>query len=336
MILALLPWMKFALCVAMIGLAGPVLIRNGEIISRLTGLSQTWIGLVLVATTTSLPELFTGISAVTIANAPNIAVGDVLGSCVLNLVMLVLLDELSRDEPLYRRIDQSHILTAGFGVILIGAAGAFLLLSQNGASVQIFHVSAYTPFIIIIYFVAMRAAFVYEQRNHHAAESGAGESGMTLRRAVLRYAGAAVVVIGAGAWLPFIGQDLMEITGWKATFVGTLLIAAATSVPELIVTVSALRMGAVDLAIGGLLGSNLFDILILAIDDVFYTDGPLLEDVSPAHAVTAFAGAVMSGIFIVAMLYRPETRLRGTIGWASLALLVVYLFSSYAVYMMGA
>jgi cation:H+ antiporter len=329
----LLPWLKFVLSVAMIAFAGPVLIRNGEIISRLSGLSRTWIGLVLLATATSLPELFTGISAVTVANTPNIAVGDVLGSCVFNLVMLVLLDELSRDEPLYRRIDQAHILTAGFGVILIGAAGAFLLLSQNGASLQFFHVSAYTPLIVIIYFVAMRAAFVYEKRSHRAPELGAQEGGMTLRKAILRYAGAAAVVIGAGTWLPFIGQDLMEITGWKATFVGTLLIAAATSVPELVVTVSALRMGAVDLAIGNLLGSNLFDILILAIDDLAYVDGPLLEAVSPAHAVTAFAGAVMSGIFIVAMLYKPETRLRGTIGWASLALLVVYLFSSYAIYM---
>lgn len=331
----LLPWLKFALSVAMIGFAGPVLIRNGEIISSLTGLSRTWIGLVLLATATSLPELFTGISSVTIANAPNIAVGDVLGSCVFNLVMLVLLDELSRDEPLYRRIDQAHILTAGFGVILIGAAGAFLLLSQNGASLQFFHVSAYTPFIVIIYVVAMRAAFVYEKRSHRAPELGARKDGITLRKAILRYAGASAVVIGAGTWLPFIGQELMEITGWKATFVGTLLIAAATSVPELVVTVSALRMGAVDLAIGNLLGSNLFDILILAIDDIAYVEGPLLGAVSPAHAITAFAGAVMSGIFIVAMLYRPETRLRGTIGWVSIALLIVYLFSSYAIYMIG-
>jgi cation:H+ antiporter len=91
---------------------------------------------VLIATATSLPELFTGISAVTAGDSPNIAVGDVLGSGVFNLAMLVLLDELSRAEPLYRRIDQGHILTAGFGVILIGAVGAFLLLSQSALDFQ--------------------------------------------------------------------------------------------------------------------------------------------------------------------------------------------------------
>ena len=134
---AFLPWLEFAVCAALIAMAGPVLTHYGDVIARLTGLSRSWIGLVLLATATSLPELFTGISAVTVAGAPNIAVGDALGSCVFNLVMLVLLDEMSRDEPMYRRIDQGHILTAGFGVILIGAAGAILLLSQNGAELPV-------------------------------------------------------------------------------------------------------------------------------------------------------------------------------------------------------
>jgi cation:H+ antiporter len=331
----MLPWLKFAICVALIGVAGPALTRNGDIIARLTGLSRSWIGLVLLATATSLPELFTGVSAVTVADAPNIAVGDALGSCVFNLTMLVLLDELSREEPMYRRIDQGHILTAGFGVILIGAAGAFLLLSQNALSFQFLHVSGYTPFIVVIYLVAMRAAFVYERRIPPSPELAKTESGMSLRTAALRYSAAAAVVVVAGTWLPFVGREIADVMGWKTTFVGTLWIAGATSVPELVVTVSALRLRAVDMAIGNLLGSNLFDILILAIDDIAYGKGPLLSAVSPAHAITAFAAAIMSGIFIVAMLYRPQTRLGGTIGWVSLSLLVVYLFSSYAIYLLG-
>lgn len=74
--------------------------------------------------------MFTGISSVAIARVPDIAVGDALGSCVFNLVMLVLLDELSRDEPLYRRIDQGHVLTAGFGIVLIGTVGAIILIGR--------------------------------------------------------------------------------------------------------------------------------------------------------------------------------------------------------------
>ncbi len=330
----LVPWLEFALCAAMIGMAGPVLTHYGDVIARLTGLSRTWIGLALLATATSLPELFTGISAVTVAHAPNIAVGDVLGSCVFNLVMLVLLDELSRGEPMYRRIDQGHVLTAGFGVILIGAAGAFLLLSQEALNVQILHISGYTPFIIVLYFVAMRAAFVYERRALRPPPI-IKERDVTLRTAIIRYSAAAAVVVVAGTWLPFIGSDIADVMGWRESFVGTLLIAGATSVPELVVSISALRLGAVDMAIGNLLGSNLFDILILGIDDIFYRKGPLLAAVSPAHAITAFAAAIMSGIFIVALLYKPETRVRGTIGWVSISLLLVYLFSAFAIYLLG-
>ncbi|MFZ3033712.1 MAG: hypothetical protein WA138_06850 [Parvibaculum sp.] len=331
----ILPWTEFAFCVGLIAVAGAILVKQGDNIAKLTGLSRSWIGLVLLASATSLPELFAGVSAASLADAPNIAVGTVLGSCIFNLVMLVLMDELSRDEPMYRRIDQGHILTAGFGVIMIGAVGAFVLLGPQSTSFQFLHISLYTPFIIVIYLIAMRAAFHYERRTRAQQDEEQSPLDMSLREAVLRYLGAAGVVALAGSWLPFIGQNLADLMGWQESFVGTLLIGGATSAPEFVVTISAFRLGAVDMAIGNVLGSNLFDILILAIDDIFYTKGALLSSVAPAHAVTAFGAMIMSGIFIVALLYRPETRLRGTIGWVSLSLLVVYVFSSYAIYMHG-
>ncbi len=332
MIAAFLPWFKLALCATLIGVAGSALTRYGEIIARLTGMSHSWIGLVLLATATSLPELFTGVSAVTLAATPNIAVGDALGSCVFNLMMLVVLDALSREEPLYRRIDQGHILTAGFGVILIGFVGALLLVGRDALGFRLLHVSPYTPIIVVLYLVAMRATFVYERRSKPAPQLLRADAGITLRMAAGRYLAAAIVVVAAGVWLPFVGLELADAMGWRTTFVGTLFIAAATSLPELVVTISALRLGAVDMAIANLLGSNLFNVLIIAIDDLAYTGGPLLSSVSPSHAVSAFAAIIMSGIFIVALLYRPETRFRGTIGWVSLSLLVVYLLSSYVVY----
>jgi cation:H+ antiporter len=333
----LIPWLKFAACALVIALAGPALTRYGEMIARLTGLSRSWVGLALLATATSLPELFTGLSAVTVAAAPNIAIGDALGSCVFNMVLLVMLDALSRDEPLYRRVEQGHILTAGFGVIMIGFVGALVLAGREDLNFSIFHISVYSPFLILLYFIAMRAAFFYEKKlpRPPPAPAGGGEVTMTLAGAMVRYGLAAAVVVAAGTWLPFIGLEIADVMGWRTTFVGTLLIAAATSLPELVVTVTALRMGAVDMAIANLLGSNLFDILIIAIEDMAYVDGPLLAAVSPAHAVTAFAGAIMNGIFIVALLYRPESRLMGRIGWVSVSLLAIYLLSAYAVFLNG-
>ena len=326
-------WVKFGICAALIGFAGPALTRYGDIIGRRTGVSRTWVGLILLATATSLSELFTGVSAVTVAAAPNIAVGDALGSCVFNLLMLVLLDAMHRGEPVYSRMDQGHILTAGFGVILIGLVGAMLLLGRN--DLKFLHVGAYTPIIIVLYLVAMRAAFVYERRRPWSEATKDTDPKVTLRMAATRYLAAAAVVVAAGTWLPFIGVEIADVMGWRTTFVGTLFVAGATSLPELVVTISALRIGALDMAIANLLGSNLFDMLVLAIDDLVYLQGPLLSAVSPTHAVTAFAAVIMSGIVIVALLYRPATRFHGTIGWVSLALLIVYLLSSYAVYLHG-
>lgn len=328
-----LVWVKFAVCAVLIGFAGPVLTRYGAVIAEKTGVSRTWIGLILLATATSLPELFTGISAVTVAAAPNIAVGDALGSCVLNLGMLIVLDAMHREAPMYSRMDQGHILTAGFGIILIALVGASLLLGRDGLDLTILHIGVYTPIIIVLYLIAMRASFVYERRRFSPLPI-IGDSKMTLAMAVVRYLAAAAVVVGAGTWLPFIGVEIADIMGWRTTFVGTLLVAGATSLPELIVTISALRLGALDMAIANLLGSNLFDMLILAIDDLFYLQGPLLSFVSPTHAVSAFAAVIMSGILVVALLYRPVTRLHGTIGWVSIALLIVYLLTSYVIYLL--
>jgi cation:H+ antiporter len=330
-------WLEFSLCVTLIGVAGSRLSRYGDIIAEKTGLSGTWVGLVLLATVTSLPELVTGVSAVTVADTPDIALGDVLGSCVFNLLILTILDFLQREESVYTRASQGHILSAGFGVILIGFVGFNVLLVDSAFDVALGHVGLYTPLIIVLYAVAMRTVFRYErvQMAAYAGEHAERYPEISLRQAVQRYVLAALVVVGAGIWLPFIGEQIARVMEWEATFVGTLFVAFATSVPEMVVTVSAMRLGALDMAIGNLLGSNLFDILIVAVDDIFFTRGPILAHVSPVHAVSAMSAVMMTGIVIVGLLYRPKTRLFRAAGWASLLLLGVYLLNAFVLYLHG-
>jgi cation:H+ antiporter len=97
-----LVWLQFGICACLIGYAGTKLAHYGDVIASKTGWSRSWVGLVLLATVTSLPELSTGVSSVALANAPNIAVGDVLGSCMLNLAILALADLMLRKEPMDR------------------------------------------------------------------------------------------------------------------------------------------------------------------------------------------------------------------------------------------
>lgn len=328
-------WIQFTFCAILIAIAGTKLSHYADIIANKTGYSGSFIGIMLLATVTSLPELIVGISSLTLANAPNIAAGSIFGSCVFNLSLLIVCDFLMRSESIYRRASQDHILAAGFGVLLIGFAGLNVLLTEKNIVFNIAHIGAYTPVIIFLYLIAMRAVFMHE-RNHlrkFVEEMVDRYPRITLRQAGIRYILAAMVIIIAGTFLPFISVVLAELMGWHNTFVGTLFVAAVTSFPELTVTIAALRIGALDMAIANLLGSNLFNIAILAFDDLIFLKGPLLAHISSMHVVSAMSAVVMTGVVIIGLVYRPKTFFFKRAGWISLSLFTLYLLNTYVLYL---
>lgn len=327
-------WVQLAICLATIGIAGTLLSRYGDVIASKTGLSGNWIGLILMATVTSLPELSTGLSAVTIGAAPNIAAGDVLGSCVFNLLLLAILDIMRRDRPFYAEVSDSHSLTAAYGIALIGAVGLGVLTAPLFARLAIGHVGLITPVLIVGYVYAMWAVFVRERESNNNASGELIDRypAISLRTAIAGYIVAALFVVGAGLALPFLGKELAGAMGWSTSFVGTLFIAAITSAPELVVTVSAMRIGAVDMAVGNLLGSNLFNMLVLAIDDLAFVEGPLLEHVRPVHASSALSAAIMSAVVITALQSRARRKIRRLPSLASVVLLATYAFNVWVLF----
>ena len=324
-------WMAFALCALVIGVAGYQLSRYADRIADLTGLSRGWIGMILLATATSLPELFTGVSAVALADVPNIAVGNVLGATVMNLLLIVLLDFFHRRAPVFTLVSHGHILGAGFATMMLGLVGFNILLAQQGPQPTLGHVGIYSPVILLLYLVSLRVVFLYEKGHNHVEPQPPGD-GITLKVAVLRFLLAAVVVVAAALALPFIGEAIAREMGWARGFVGTLFIAFATTLPEIVVTLAALRMGSLDLAIGNLFGSILFNLVILSIDDLFFLKGPLLSHVDMMHAVSALSGVMMTGVAVVGLLYRPRTRLFKSVGWVSLALFSLYMLNAYVIF----
>lgn len=323
-------WLDFAVAVALVGVAGSRLSRYGDAIARRTRLGQRRVGLFLLAVVTSLPELAIGLSAVALADAPDIAVGAVLGSCVFNLAIIVLLDFLLRHETLYVRLSRHHVLAAGFGVILIGVVGFNVALGSNGHTPAVGHVGLYAPILVLVYVIAARSLARQEPPGPEPASVPA-----TAGAPWLRFGVAAVVVVATGIWLPFVGERMAVTLGVHETFVGTLFLAFATSLPEIVVTVAALRIGAFDMAVANLLGSNLVNVLILVPEDLLYRDGPILAAVSPVHAVSAVSAMVMTAIAIVSLLHRPPVPAWRRLSWASLFLLVVYLLNSYVIYLYG-
>ena len=326
-------WLLFAACVLLIIAAGPALTREARNISDILGWSRTWVGGILLALATSLPELITGVSSVTVANSPNIAVGDALGSCIFNLALLAVLDILCREDSVFSHADQGHVLTASLGTLMIAVTGAGLLTAAAGFEMVIGHVSIYSILLLLMYLIVVRAIFLFETRSGDTSRRIPDRN--ALRKSASRFAFAGLVVAVGGTLLPFAGSAIADQMDWRTSFVGTLLVAAATSLPELVVMLAALRMRSIDLALGGLLGSNIFDMAIIAIDDLAFVKGSLFMNVSPAHAGTAFGAVIMSSVVIAAIIDRPKARAFGRVGWISVFLVAIYAITAYAIYLHG-
>jgi cation:H+ antiporter len=327
-------WIQFVVTVLVIVFAGVRLARYGDVLGEKTGLGRSWVGVVILAATTSLPELFTGFGATALAALPNIAIGDVLGSCMFNLLILSLMDAV-QPEPLSTRAHQGHVLSIGFGLVSMGIVGLGLLGGTRLPPLG--WIGLYSPLLIVLYFVSMRLIFTHERyRRARETQEVAEElqyAGVPLRRAVLHYAGAAVLVIGASLWLPRTGAELARQTGLGEAFVGSLFIAIATSLPEIVVSIAAVRIGAIDLGVGNVLGSNLFNLLILALDDVFYRQGPLLSAADASHGVAIFAVVTMNALFMIGLTYRVLTK-RFAVAWDTGAIAAVYMAAMALAYLL--
>lgn len=314
----------FVLCSAAILASGVRLSRYGDIIAEKTGLGGSWIGLILLATVTSLPELVTGASAILLYDVVDIAAGDVIGSCLFNLLILALLD-VRHPVPLSARIHQGHVLSAGFGIVQLGLLAIALVAGGLMPTVGWIGMPAF--FFLGVYAFAVRTIFVFERaRVTELTEQMTGEiryGETTLGRASLSFAAAAAVLVTAATLLPGAAERISQATGLGQSFVGTLFVAASTSLPEIVVAVAAVRIGAIDMAAANLFGSNLFNVAVLGVDDLLYTRGALLADVARMHMLTLAGAIVMTGISIIGLTYRAKKK-RYTLSWDSLAAAAVY------------
>ena len=313
----------FVLASAVVLLAGIRLARYGDVIAVRTGLGRTWMGLVVMAAVTSLPELVTGASAIAIVDVPDIAAGDAIGSCMFNLLILAMLD-FRNPAPLSASIHQGHVLAAGFGMVQLGLAALAMAAGASGPVIGWIGVQS-VAFLGVFGFAA-RLIFKYERgRVSELAEEIAGEAEkrMSLRGAVVRYVAAAAFLVSAAAYLPAAAEHLAEATGLGQSFVGSLFVAASTSLPEVVVSVAAARLGALDMAAANLFGSNIFNIAVLGVDDLLYTRGSLLAQVSGVHLVSLLVAMVMTAVAIIGLTYRAQKK-RFRLSWDSVFIAGLY------------
>ncbi len=327
-------WLQFFLITGAITYSGARLSHHGDVLAEKTGMGRTWMGLVVLAAVTSLPESSTGASAVLWVNAPNITAGDLLGSCVFNLLILALVDLFYPPSPVLTAADRGHLLAAAFGVIMLGVAVLGVMAPLPLAALRFSHFGFSTPVLMACYLVAMRSIFRYQRRERAAYLAEKQEephyAALSLQATALKFALNAGVVVAAGIWLPRVAADLAQLMGWHQSLVGTVFVAASTSLPELVVTLGALQLGAVDLAVGNLFGSNLFNLFLLGVMDLLYFPAPLLRVVAPENAGTGLMAILMTGIAAAELVYRPQKK---TLRWLSLGAFSLALLYATHVYL---
>jgi cation:H+ antiporter len=327
----MISFIGFIICCAVIFFTGKKLSWYGNIIAELTGMGRSWVGLILLATVTTLPELFVGFSASAIIQSADLAVGNVMGSCAINLGILAMMDAFVPDKKvLFSEASRSNTLTAGMFIILMALVGAGLLLPYNLPLTP--GIGFINIFFILIFLLSIRIIFKYEKKYSETKEiSNDTSENITLKKALVNYIIFALITVAAALLVPHFVKEIAELTGLSETFAGTLFLAISTSLPEIAISLSAVQRGHIDLVTGDLLGANLFNIFILALNDIFYTKGQILQDASDANIISVFATILMSSIAIIGFIYKFKNKPWG-MAWDSMLIFGIYLINMLLLY----
>jgi cation:H+ antiporter len=275
---------------------------------------------VLLAASTSLPELTTDVNAA-LLEAVDIGVGDLMGSTLANMLLLALLDLVYRRRRILDSVSPHHALVATLAIVLTATVGAAIV---SGGWGRIGHVGVETILILAIYLAGMRSVYANMTQTAPPEQLELGETSRTvLRRGLLGFGAAAVGLIVAAPLLVLSAEVLAAEAGLSQSLVGTLLVGFTTSFPEIAACIAAVRLGALDLAVGNVFGSNAFNMAILLAMDIAYTKGPVLVAASEVHARTALFAAIAMGLGLMAILARRGTRI-ASVRLESVAILLSY------------
>jgi len=317
-----LDWMTFLLSSLAIVLAGVRLAPYGEALARHTGIGQGWIGLIFLATLTSVPEMTTTVAAASI-DAPNIALGNAFGSNLFNVVIVAVLDVLLLGRgPFLSKVRPYHVISGSLAILLTALAMLGIVLQPKA---EIGGVSPISLLILAGYVVGVFLLYRAEKELGIVEEP----SGATIpvRRAVAGFLLCAAVIVAAGLFLVRSSKQISLATGLSTSFMGAVLVAIVTSLPELATSIGALRIGATDMIMGNLFGSNMFNILTLLFADLAFRGGPIYAGLRGGEGdqlVVAVFGVLLTVVAITAIATRPRRRVFG-IGIDSITLLIAYL-----------
>ena len=330
-------WVQLLITAGLILFASNFLAKSADVIALRTGLGRSFIGVVLLATATSLPELGTGVSAIMLLDAPDLAVGDAYGSNLFNLFIIGILDLFwrSKGTPILNSVSTTSVTVGALGIVVISITIIAVLFHESipmGALAGWF-ISPITIILLAFFLFSMYMIYRVARTDGHSEAPEEDYESESLVRAGLVYLIAAAVIIGSAIWLARTGEGIAHAMHWEASFVGTQFLAFSTSLPELAASIAALRINAPELAISNVLGSNLFNMgFILTIDDLALVGKPLWSSISSIHEATAVFAIIMTSVVILGLMVRNRTRPFKFVTYESMALIALYIIASLYVF----
>lgn len=322
----------FLLAAAVTVFAAIKLSQYADVISEKSAMGGMMVGTLLLAGATSLPEISTSFSAAAIGNA-DIAVGNMIGSNLFNLFILAGFDLLLNRRRMLERASKDHTYSSLLGIFLtvllllalwLRTDITFLGIGLDSLAIGI----TYIVGMLIINKLPNLDTIDMDDEPVDAKAPKNPSAHLSPKHAGIRFAIVALVIMAAGTALSITGDEIAVVTGIGSSFVGSFLVAAATSLPEAISVFVALRLSNVNMAVGAVLGSNIFNMVILALSDPIYVEGSILAEVSGANFIIATAVLIMS-VLVMFSLYRPKTTSTWAYSLPSILVIIIYFVASY-------
>lgn len=320
----------FAGLAAIIGWFGVKMTQTARDLARDTGLGEAFVGALFIGASTSLSGITTSVTAAAAGHA-QLAVSNGLGGIAAQTAFLALAD------IAYRRANLEHAAASAENLFM----SAFLLtllsihaLALSFPEVSFFAIHPATVILVITYVFGVHllarthaTPMWLPKRTSDTQPEAAGDRRRGQRRHLwklwLRFSGYAAIVALAGWSLAQLAIPFGEKTGWSHGVVGGVFTAVSTSIPELVVAITAVRMGALNLAVGDIIGGNAFDTLFVAASDIAYRQGSIYAAISSAEQFWLANSMLMTGVLLMGLIYR-QRRGPGNIGVESVILLVLY------------
>ena len=300
-------YLFYLLMVAAVGWFSILASRYIDMIDRSTKLSGAFLGGVLLSAVTSLPELFTSISATTLIDDASLCIGNILGSNLFNFAMLAVVILCMFNGFAKAVLSRSHRIVM---LLLILMYMAVWLNWQSVVDAEVvlgepspwFYMSITSLVIVVLYCLSVR--YLAGDNGALDGEATDEEVSLSLKGIIIRFVAASVGIIVASIILTYITDDIAERLNLGSGLAGAIFLGVATSLPEVTSTISLFRMRNFDIAFGNIAGSNVFNYFVLAIADLLYVRGTVyfFED-SKVINLTLF-GMVASAVMLVMLCSR--------------------------------